>query len=148
VTSRLRVLSAPLVWLLVVFALAGFAGSASPAGFAGSAGPLAPGSQESPGVQQNHVITNPHLQAAAPESSDDDTDGSPGVLGLPSKIHLVVNRTGTGTAPPAPVLAVLSTPVDRTDAGIRIAIDRAGTTPADAPPANSRWGRAPPRAFA
>ncbi|GAA0954045.1 hypothetical protein GCM10009558_071280 [Virgisporangium aurantiacum] len=133
-------LSAPLVWLLVVFALAGFAGSA------GSAGPLALRSQESPGIQPNHAVTNPHLQAAAPETSDDDTEGSPGVLGLPSRIHLVVNRTGTGTAPTAPVLAVLSAPVDRTDAGIRIVTDRAGTTPADAPPANSRWERAPPRA--
>ena len=129
-------LSAPLVWLLVVFALAG---------------PLAVRSPGSPGVQQNHAVANPHMQAApaeSMESPDDDTEGSPGVLGLPSKIHLVVNRTGTGTAPPAPVLAVLSAPVDRTDAGIRIATDRAGTTPADAPPANSHWGRAPPRAFA
>jgi hypothetical protein len=124
VSSRLRVLSVPLVWLLVVFTLAA---------------PLVTGSQER---QQNHTVASPH----ATESSDQDTGGKPGVLGLPSKIHLVVNRTGTGTAPSAPVLAVLAAPVDRTDAGIRIATDRAGTSPADAPPANSRWGRAPPRA--
>jgi hypothetical protein len=135
VTSRLRVLSAPLVWLLVVFTLAAPLATRSQAR-----------SQQSPGIQQNHTVTNPHLQAAAPETSDDDTGGRSGVLGLPSKIHLVVNRTGTGTVPPAPVLAVLAAPVDRTDAGIRIATDRAGTTPADAPPANSHWGRAPPRA--
>jgi hypothetical protein len=82
------------------------------------------------------------------EKPDDDTHGRPGVLGLPPKLHLIVNRTGTGTAPPAPVLVVLPAPVDRTDTGIRIAAAQAGTPPADALPRNSLWGRAPPRASA
>ena len=127
-------LSAPLVWLLVVFALAA---------------PLALRSQVSPGSPESRTGTVVQMQAAPAESMqtpDDDTGGSPGVLALPPKIHLVVNRTGTGTAPPAPVLAVLPAPVDRTGAGLRIATDRAGTAPAAAPPPNSRWGRAPPRA--
>ena len=120
--------SAPLAWLLVVFALAAPLALNSRAGHAGP------------------TATVTQLQAESADAPDDDTEGSPGVLALPPKIHLVVNRTGTGTAPSAPVLAVLAAPVDRTDAGIRTATDRAGTAPADAPPANSRWGRAPPRA--
>lgn len=127
-------LSAPLVWLLVVFALA------SPLALNNHTGPPA-----------RAVVSAVHVQAASGQSMeppDSDTEGSPGVLGLPPKVHLVVNRTGAGSAPTAPVLAVPSGPVDRTDAGIRIATDRAGTTPAAAPPGNSRWGRAPPRAFA
>jgi hypothetical protein len=124
------VVLAPLVWLLVVFALAG---------------PLVLNSRTGPAAPTVTVAQEP---AGSMDAPDDNTGGSPGVLGLPPKIHLVVNRTGTGTAPTAPVLAALAAPVDRTDAGIRIATDRAGPAPADAPPANSRWGRAPPRAFA
>jgi hypothetical protein len=82
------------------------------------------------------------------DTPDGDTDGSPGVNGLPPKIHLVVNRGAAGAAPLAPVLAVLAAPADRTGAGIRLAAERAGTSPAGAPPENSHWGRAPPRASA
>jgi hypothetical protein len=134
------VLSAPLVWLLAMFALAGPLALNSQAGHTGP-----------PARSGAAAVTSTHVQVgtgSSIESPDSDSGGSPGVLALPPEVHLVVNRTGTGTAPPAPVLAVLAAPVDRTDAGIRIATDRAGTTPADAPPANSRWERAPPRAFA
>lgn len=127
-------LVAPLAWVVVLFALA------------------------APVALSNHPAATPagagaRVQAAAPATgmerpADDDTEGSPGVLGLPPKVHLIVNRTGTGTAPLAPVPAVLAAPVDRTDAGIRIATGRAAASPADAAPGSSRWGRAPPRASA
>jgi hypothetical protein len=130
----LAALSAPLAWAIVMFALA------TPLALSNHAGP-----------PRTHAVMSAHLQAAPAsgmEAPDDGSDGSPGVLGLPPKVHLIVNRTGTGLAPLAPVLAVLPVPVDRTDAGIRVAADRAGTSPADAPPRNPRWERAPPRTFA
>ncbi|GIJ69598.1 hypothetical protein [Virgisporangium ochraceum] len=129
----LAMLSVPLAWVVVLFALAA---------------PVALNNHPAPavaaGAQQRAVAPATGMERPA----DDDAEGSPGVLGLPPKVHLIVNRTGTGTAPLAPVLAVLPAPVDRTDAGIRIATGRAGTSPADAPPGSSRWGRAPPRASA
>ena len=130
----LAVLSAPLAWVIVLFALTApvALSNHSPSAAIGGGGA--------------------QLQAAPATGmerpADDDTEGSPGVLGLPPKVHLIVNRTGTGTAPLVPVLAVLPAPVDRTDAGIRIATGRAGASPADTPPGSSRWGRAPPRASA
>ena len=131
-------LSVPLAWLLVVFALAG--------PFALHSHAQAPAAAGRPTAQAAHSAQA--APATGMEKPDDDTDSRPGVLGLPPKLHLIVNRTGTGTAPLAPVLAVLPAPVDRTDAGIRIATGRAGTSPADTPPGSSRWGRAPPRASA
>jgi hypothetical protein len=144
----LAALSAPLAWVIawviVLFALAA---------------PLAVGTHAGPSPIRA-VDTGAHLEAApvtgveaAPVTgteapADDNSGGSPGVLGLPAKVHLIVNRSGTGLAPLAPVLAVLPVPVDRTDAGIRVAAEQAGTSPADAPPRNSRWERAPPRIFA
>ncbi len=128
-------LSVPLAWLLVIFALAG------PLALSSHAGP--PGS--APAGSTARLQAAP---ASGMEKPDDDTDGKPGVLGLPPKLHLIVNRAGTGTAPPPPVLVVLPAPVDRTDAGIRIAAAQTGTPPADALLRNSLWGRAPPRACA
>jgi len=127
-------LSVPLAWLLAVFALAG------PLALSSHAGPSA-----SPTSVGGRVQAAP---ATGMEDPAEDSHGSPGVLGLPPKVHLIVNRAGTGTAPPAPVLVVLPAPVDRTDLGIRIAAEQAGTPPAGALPPNSRWGRAPPRASA
>lgn len=128
-------LSAPLAWLLVMLSLAG------PLALTGHAGP--PTSAPAGGSARPHAAP-----ASGMEDHHDGTQGSPGVLGLPPKVHLIVNRTGTGAAPLAPVLAVLSAPVDRTDAGIRVLAERAGTPPADALPRNFLWGRAPPRASA
>jgi hypothetical protein len=142
VAGRLRggavaALLAPLAWIVVLFALAG---------------PLALSSHAAPPTSAAAGGAASHAQAAPATGMEDpdggDTDRSPGVLGLPPKVHLIVNRTGTGTAPPAPVLTVLPAPVDRTDAGIRIASEQAGAPPADALPRNSLWGRAPPRASA
>ena len=131
-------LSAPLAWGVVLFALAprvALSNHAGPSSVVAVGGGSAVQMQAAPATGME-------------KPADDDPDGSQGVLGLPPKVHLIVNRTGTGTAPQAPVLVVLPAPVDRTDAGIRVASDRAGTSPAAAAPANSRWGRAPPRASA
>ena len=130
-------LLAPVAWVIVMFALAG---------------PLALSSHAATPTHPAAAGAASHVQAAPATGMDDPdnghTDGSPGVLGLPPKVHLIVNRTGTGTAPLPPVLAVLAAPVDRTDAGIRLASGRAAAPPADALPRNSLWGRAPPRASA
>lgn len=137
VRGRRRALrSAPLAWLLLVVALLG---------------PLAVSANTNrPTRVGSTTVVAPAMAAAgtAVDSPDGDTDGSPGVNGLPPKIHLIVNRGAAGAAPLVPVLAVLAAPADRTDAGIRLATDRAGTSPAAAPPGNSHWGRAPPRASA
>jgi hypothetical protein len=130
---------APLAWVVVLFALA------APAALSDHPSPAAVGG--------GGARLQAEMRAAAPATgmerpADDDAEGQPGVLGLPPKVHLIVHRGGTGTAPLSPVLAVLPAPVDRTDAGIRIAAGRVGTSPADAPPGGSRWGRAPPRASA
>lgn len=125
-------LAVPLAWLLVVFALAGpYA--------------LSPHAETPAAAGRGHAQSAP---ATGMQKPDDDTHGKPGVLGLPPKIHLTVNRAGTGAAPMAPVLVALPIPVDHTDAGIRIAATRAGIPPADTLPKNSLWGRAPPRTFA
>jgi hypothetical protein len=128
---------APLAWVVMLFALA------APVALSNSPGP-APALVGGTGSAALRAEPATGMERPA----DDDTDGSPGVLGLPPKIHLIVNRTGTGTTPLTPVLALLPASVDRTDAGIRIVTRRAGASPAEAPPGSSRWGRAPPRASA
>jgi hypothetical protein len=127
-------LAVPLVWALLVFALLAPAGRPADR-------PAAPA------ADQAAATTSADRPAPENGGTTGDTDGSPGILGLPPKVHVLVNRTVNGPgAPSTPVAAAAAPAAAYPGAGARPDGARTELAPAGEPPGRSFRGRAPPHA--